>query len=66
MTAVVKHRDSSIELNRIIVMLAIVAYHYVVNSGLLTCISGGGMTCSKFSLLCFGAWGKVGINCLCN
>jgi len=63
MTVTATHRDSSLELYRVIVMLAIVAHHYVVNSGLLTCISGGGMTCSKLFLLCFGAWGKVGINC---
>lgn len=31
-------RDSSIELYRIIVMLAIVAHHYVVNSGFLICV----------------------------
>lgn len=30
-----KHRDSNLELFRIITMLLIVAHHYVVNSGLL-------------------------------
>ena len=30
-----KHRDSSLELFRIITMFLIVAHHYVVNSGLM-------------------------------
>jgi len=34
-----KVRNSSIELYRIIVMLLIVAHHYVVNSGLLDIMS---------------------------
>lgn len=33
--AIKKVRDSNLELYRIIVMLLIVAHHYVVNSGLL-------------------------------
>lgn len=37
MTILKKQRNSNLELYRIIVMLAIVAHHYVVNSGL-----GGG------------------------
>ncbi len=33
---ITKQRDSNLELYRIIVMLLIVAHHYVVNSGLIT------------------------------
>ena len=40
MTAI-KHRSSSFELYRIIVMMAIVAHHYVVNSGVMSCLSNG-------------------------
>ncbi len=47
-------------------MLLIVAYHYVINSG-LTAVNGpiyseSTSTRSLFLLL-FGAWGKIGINC---
>lgn len=58
-------RNSNLELFRIIVMLLIVAHHYVANSGLLgngpileTPTSG-----ASLFLLLFGAWGKTGINC---
>ena len=52
------HRNSSIELMRIVMMFLIVAHHYVVNSGLFVndVIAGGGV-------LLFGGWGKVAINC---
>lgn len=33
--AISKERDSNLELYRILVMLLIVAHHYVVNSGLM-------------------------------
>lgn len=62
----VKVRNSNLELYRIIVMLLIVAHHYVVNSGLT---SAGGPVISdptsgkSLFLLLFGAWGKTGINC---
>ncbi len=61
-----KERDSNLELFRIITMLFIIAHHYVVNSGL----SGeSGVIFANFTswrslfLLCFGAFGKTGINC---
>lgn len=61
-----KERDSNLELYRIIVMLLIIAHHYVVNSGLTTV--GGPIYENVWSfrsifLLIFGAWGKTGINC---
>ncbi len=57
-------RNSNLELYRIITMLAIVAHHYVVNSGLI----GGAISCDDFNtrnvfFLLFGMWGKTGINC---
>ena len=63
---ILQHRDSNIEMFRIVVMLLIVSHHYVVNSGLL---EPGGVAYSEplspksLFLLVFGAWGKVGINC---
>lgn len=62
----VKVRNSNLELYRIIVMLFIVAHHYVVNSGLTNI--GGPIISNPTSrkslfLLLFGAWGKTGINC---
>lgn len=55
-------RDSLLELYRIIVMLAIVAHHYVVNSGVLSVVSESHDPNVMF-LRCFGGWGKIGINC---
>ena len=61
-----KIRSSNLELYRIIVMLLIVAHHYVVNSGymaqdgpIMSNITSG----KSLFLLLFGAWGKTGINC---
>ncbi len=61
-----RHRESNIELYRIICMILIVAHHYVVNSGLIA--EGGPILTDPKSLksiflLLFGAWGKTGINC---
>ena len=61
-----KVRDTNLELFRIIVMILIIAHHYVVNSG-LTAVDGA-MYANPFSLrsiflFVFGAWGKIGINC---
>lgn len=45
-------------------MLAIVAHHYVVNSGLMERINESGpMSFPSLFLLLFGCWGKIGINC---
>lgn len=45
-------------------MLAIVAHHYVVNSGLMEKINESGpMSFPSLFLLLFGCWGKIGINC---
>lgn len=59
-----QHRDSSIELFRIITMLCIIAHHYIVNSEILEEITRQNILThnSLFSLL-FGCGGKTGINC---
>lgn len=60
------NRNSNLELYRIIVMLLIVAHHYVVNSGLTDAggvIYSDPMSAKSLFLLIFGAWGKTGINC---
>ncbi len=37
---IAQHRDSNLELYRIILMLAIIAHHYVINSALISaCIN---------------------------
>lgn len=61
-----KVRSSNLELYRIIVMLLIVAHHYVVNSGLMDAsgpIYSNIMSGRTLFYLLFGAWGKTGINC---
>lgn len=60
--SVKKERNSNLELFRIILMLAIIAHHYVVNSGLMLDVSKTFCGNSIFLVL-FGAWGKTGINC---
>lgn len=56
-------RNSNLELYRIIVMLLIVAHHYVVNSGLYDVLAQAPFTTTSVAMLLFGAWGKTGINC---
>lgn len=56
-------RESGLELYRIILMLAIIAHHYFVNSGLMEKVSSGDPTGNSLFLILFGAWGKTGINC---
>lgn len=58
-----KVRDSNLELYRIIVMLLIVAHHYVVNSGLLGVMTQNPLSVKSLYLYWFGMWGKTGINC---
>ena len=57
-------RSSNIELFRILSMLMIVAHHYVVNSGLMSCIDAHNVLhFQDYFLLLFGWGGKTGINC---
>lgn len=61
-----KERSSNLELYRILCMLAIIAHHYVVNSGLMEeggLIDTGSNFANSIYLLLFGMWGKTGINC---
>lgn len=58
-----KPRNSNLELFRIIVMLIIVAHHYVVNSGLLPVVLENYPSAKSLFLLFFGWGGKTGINC---
>lgn len=58
-----KVRNSNLELYRIIVMILIVAHHYVVNSGLMAILQESPLTPSSSAMLFFGAWGKTGIDC---
>lgn len=59
----IKPRNSNLELFRIIVMLIIVAHHYVVNSGLMPVILENYPSAKSIFLLFFGWGGKTGINC---
>ena len=63
MAMMIKQRNSNLELYRIIVMLLIVAHHYVVNSGLIDLMNENGLTSNSIFLYFFGMWGKTGINC---
>ena len=56
-------RNSNLELYRIIVMLLIVAHHFVVNSGVLDVMYEHPLSANSIFLFLFGAWGKTGINC---
>ncbi len=56
-------RKSNIELLRIVLMLLIIAHHYVVNSGLTDCFDYQNPSFKMFFFQCFGAFGKVGVNC---
>ncbi len=58
-----KKRDSNIELFRIIMMLSIVAHHYVVSSGITDIIAIPPYSWQAYFLYIFGLWGKIGINC---
>ena len=58
-----KQRYSNIELYRIIVMILIVAHHYVVNSGLTEVMREAPTSFKSLYLYVFGMWGKTGINC---
>lgn len=58
-----KERSSNLELYRIIVMLFIVAHHYVVNSGLMPMMKEEPLHIQSIFLYLFGMWGKTGINC---
>lgn len=56
-------RNSNIELFRVLVMLGIVAHHFVVNSGVQEMLTCNYSDWRSMFLWLFGAWGKVGINC---
>lgn len=56
-------RDSNFELFRIILMIAIVAHHYVVNSGFSSLYDFDNITGNMIFLQLFGFAGKIGISC---
>lgn len=58
-----KERNSNLELYRIIVMLLIVAHHYVVNSGLIQVMESEPLSLKNSFFYLYGMWGKTGINC---
>lgn len=55
-------RSSNLELARIIAMLAIIAHHYVVNSGVTDFLYGYDLTGKGVFLQLWGMWGKTAIN----
>lgn len=56
-------RESNFELFRIILMLLIIAHHYVVNSGFSQLYDFNHITGNMIFLQLFGFAGKIGINC---
>ena len=63
MAAVTKQRDSNIELFRIVLMLMIIAHHYVVNSGVEALYDFNRVSGNQLFLELWGWGGKVGVNC---
>lgn len=61
--AALKERNTNIELYRILVMFAIVAHHYVVNSELFPIMCASPLKPQSLFLFIWGMWGKTGINC---
>lgn len=57
-----KCRESNIELSRILSMLAIVAHHFVWNSGVTELYDFSHISRDMEFMQLFGAWGKTGIN----
>ena len=53
-----KPRESNLELFRIVVMLLIVAHHYVVNSEVFHLMKTGDIDAHSVFFNIFGAWGK--------
>lgn len=58
-----KGRDSNFELFRIIIMLLIVAHHYIVHSGLEDFMLSNPLSTKTFIFFIAGAYGKTAINC---
>lgn len=61
-----RQRLSNLELYRIVVMLLIVAHHYVQLSGLMepgSPLFDNPLSANSLYLYLFGMWGKTGINC---
>ena len=55
-------RNSNLELFRIILMLLIVAHHYVANSGMMAKMAENPFAANSLFFYLFGAWGKTAIN----
>lgn len=55
-------RRSGLELMRIILMMGIVAHHYVVNSGGVGLLDFTSINASGIFLILWGMWGKTCIN----
>ena len=58
-----KARSAHLELYLIILMLGIIAHHYVVNSGLSNMMAANATSPNSIYLSVFGWFGKTGINC---
>lgn len=62
-TNVEKERNSNFELFRIILMILIVAHHYVLNSGMIELYDFSNITGNMIFLQVYGMFGKTIINC---
>lgn len=51
-------RNSNLELYRIIVMILIIAHHYIVNSGVLEIMYRLPLSTKSIYMFILGAWGK--------
>lgn len=57
-----RKRDSNIELLRILMMLSLIAHHFVVNSGITERYNFNNITYNMVFLQIFAMWGKIAIN----
>lgn len=55
-------RESNLELLRIVLMLLVVAHHFVCNSGALGAVDHSRFSMKLIFLQMFGVWGKMAIN----
>ena len=60
--SVSKQRSSNIELYRIILIVLVIAHHYVMNSSLSSIIATHPFTARSIFFNLFGMWGKTAIN----
>lgn len=57
-----EYRNTNIEILRILMMLSLIAHHFVVNSGIPSLYETGNISINMMFAQVFGMWGKTAIN----